>query len=167
MTAAPTAAALMAESGGESASGNEGKHASGNKGKKAGVSEGENAEHPDDGKDGHWMCMCGSTNQSTWWKNETDAWGKDEEEDHGDRWVEEKDDEHEGPDRWGKDDEGSLEPCMCGSVTGHWEFIGSANRNESEKAGVNESENTGGNEGENAGGHEDHELFHEDWEHPD
>merc|ERR1712083_1038597 len=87
-----------------------GEHASGDEGQKAGVSEGENAEHPDDGKDGHWMCMCGSTNHSTWWKNETDAWGKDE--------------EHEGPDRWGKDDEGSLEPCMCGSVTGHWEFIG-------------------------------------------
>merc|ERR1711920_983391 len=76
----------------------------------------EDSEHPDDGKDGHWMCMCGSTNHSTWRKNETDAWGKDEEKHHDDRWGEEKDDEHEGPDRWGKDDEGSLEPCMCGSV---------------------------------------------------
>jgi len=48
-----------------------------------------------------------ATNRSTW-KNWTA--GKDE-------W-----DEDEADERWGNDDK--LKRCMCGSVPGHWEFIG-------------------------------------------
>merc|ERR1719203_1065430 len=88
---------------------------------------------------GHWMCMCESTNHSAWRKNETGAWGKDEEEHHddGESWGKDKDDGHEGPDRSEEEHR-----CTCGSVAGHWEFIGKDGKEDwsKDEEGWNEDE---------------------------
>merc|ERR1711974_133128 len=78
--------------------------------------------HPCDKDDERWGAekfnRTKATNCSTW-KNWTA--GKDERDDDEDS----DEDEDEDYERWGKDDKRwKVKRCKCGSVPGHWEFIG-------------------------------------------
>jgi len=89
--------------------------------------EDKNHSGSDDGKYGNWTCVCNSsmtnaTNSTLWkdhehWDNE--HWDEEGHRDH------EHGGENEDDERWGKDDgRWERKRCMCGSMPGHWKFIG-------------------------------------------